>query len=171
MLVFSTLIFYAERKGPMMESDTFPTIPIGFWWSIITMTTVGYGDISPKSALGYCIGAICALCGVLLLALTIPVLSNNFALFYIHARTREQITARNKKENADTLAGKVANGKTGPYQNKLIESTRSLLVGCDSNSDESGMLMGSKLQEDTAVAIEDKPLSNSAASMTCETPM
>ena len=99
MLVFSTLIFYAERRCDFDShqelNDTthcggmFETIPVGFWWSIITMTTVGYGDVYPVSKMGRVVGAICAVCGVMLVALTIPVMSNNFALFYVHARTRE----------------------------------------------------------------------------------
>ena len=95
MLVFSTLIFYAERADiESMEPGDFDAIPKGFYWSIITMTTVGYGDLYPHTALGCVIGAMCALSGVLLVALTIPVISNNFALFYMHARTREQITSK-----------------------------------------------------------------------------
>jgi voltage-gated potassium channel Kch len=66
MLVFSTLIFYAERPGHLQEGGDFYAIPVGLWWSIITMTTVGYGDVYPKTALGCVIGAMCALSGVLL---------------------------------------------------------------------------------------------------------
>ena len=58
------------------------------------MTTVGYGDVFPESALGCAIGMLCAICGVILVALTIPVISNNFALFYLHARTRDSIVNR-----------------------------------------------------------------------------
>ncbi|CAH1774796.1 unnamed protein product [Owenia fusiformis] len=98
MLVFSTLIFYIE--GHLSESTangSFETIPLGFWWAIITMTTVGYGDVHPRSAFGYVIGALCALSGLLLVALTIPVISNNFALFYRHARTKSNLSARKSR--------------------------------------------------------------------------
>ena len=47
-LIFSTLIYFSE----MGQEDDFHNIPIGFWWSIVTMTTVGYGDKIPKSAWG-----------------------------------------------------------------------------------------------------------------------
>lgn len=96
MLVFSTVIFYAERPTAHYSRETgggrFQSIPTGFWYAIITMTTVGYGDVYPETALGRIVGALCALCGVLLVALTIPVISNNFALFYMHARNREEMT-------------------------------------------------------------------------------
>lgn len=88
MLIFASMIYYAERKDAVNPSDSFDTIPKGFWWALITMTTVGYGDIFPKEPLGYVIGSACAVSGVLLIALTIPVISNNFSLFYTHVRSR-----------------------------------------------------------------------------------
>lgn len=91
MLIFASMIYYAEREDVVNPSKTFATIPVGFWWAIITMTTVGYGDVFPKSSLGYLVGAGCAVCGVLMLALTIPVISNNFTLFYTHVRSRSEV--------------------------------------------------------------------------------
>ncbi|KAK3091276.1 hypothetical protein FSP39_018539 [Pinctada imbricata] len=88
MLVFASMIYYAERKSIFEPSDAFNTIPKGFWWALITMTTVGYGDIYPKSLTGYMVGAACAVSGVLMIALTIPVISNNFTLFYTHVRSK-----------------------------------------------------------------------------------
>ena len=89
MLVFATMIYYGERKDVVTPSDSFNTIPIGFWWAIITMTMVGYGDKYPITPIGYIIGTGCAVSGVLLFALTIPVISNNFTLFYTHERSRQ----------------------------------------------------------------------------------
>ena len=52
MVIFSTLIFYAEFNRP----EQFEDIPTGFWWAIVTMTTVGYGDVHPTTAYGYVVG-------------------------------------------------------------------------------------------------------------------
>lgn len=103
MLVFATMIYYAERKDAVNPSDQFTTIPIGFWWAIITMTTLGYGDIYPTTPIGYVVGTACAVSGVLLVALTFPVISNNFTLFYTHVRSRRSRTNPNSPEPAGSV--------------------------------------------------------------------
>ena len=162
MLIFSTLIFYAERPGPLSTagnstSSSFGTIPIGFYWSIVTMTTVGYGDLYPETALGCFIGALCALCGVLLVALTIPVISNNFALFYMHARTRDKITYKGKAkdEHEQILYDSRVKNKVGSNGAKCKGlDSKALLMSVDSNSttDESGIMLTAKAQEDGRAA-------------------
>ncbi|CAL8078827.1 unnamed protein product [Calicophoron daubneyi] len=87
ILVFSSTIYYVEidRKGSQIES-----IPDAFWWAVITMCTVGYGDKVPKGPLGKVVGSVCAVAGVLTLAIPVPIITENFNKFYAHktGRTR-----------------------------------------------------------------------------------
>ncbi|XP_013420580.1 potassium voltage-gated channel protein Shaw isoform X2 [Lingula anatina] len=85
MLICSTLMFYADNYNN--EKSDFKNIPLTLWWSIVTLTTVGYGEFVPSSGLGYIVGAISAFFGVLCLALTVPIIVNNFMLYYSHSRT------------------------------------------------------------------------------------
>ncbi|KAM9777389.1 voltage-gated potassium channel regulatory subunit KCNF1 [Neosynchiropus ocellatus] len=79
IFVFSALAYTMEQSHP----DTlFRSIPQSFWWAIITMTTVGYGDIYPKTTLGKCNAAVSFLCGVIAIALPIHPIINNFVVYY-----------------------------------------------------------------------------------------
>lgn len=80
MLFFASLIYYTDDR------ETFTSIPMACWWSIITMTTVGYGDMYPTTKWGYVVGSMTAICGVLVIGFTVPVLVNNFILYYQHTQ-------------------------------------------------------------------------------------
>jgi len=56
----------------------FPTIIEAFWWSIVTMTTVGFGDVRPRTPLGKMVGTMTMLSGILLIALPIAIIGRKF---------------------------------------------------------------------------------------------
>ena len=101
VLLYAVAIYYAK----FFVTDTFETIPSGYWWAIITLTTVGYGDMYPKSALGCVVGAMCALTGILATGLPVPIIANNFNLYYRLTSLKEAESwwkTRRSPNNSDT---------------------------------------------------------------------
>ncbi|OCT87455.1 potassium voltage-gated channel subfamily C member 2 isoform X3 [Xenopus laevis] len=103
VLIFATMIYYAERIGaspsdPSGSKHTqFKNIPIGFWWAVVTMTTLGYGDMYPQTWSGMLVGALCALAGVLTIAMPVPVIVNNFGMYYSLAMAKQKLPRKRKK--------------------------------------------------------------------------
>lgn len=97
VFLFSALGYTMEQNHP----DTlFTSIPQSFWWAVITMTTVGYGDVYPKTTLGRCNAAISFLCGVIAIALPIHPIINNFVLFY----NKQQVLETAAKHEIELMA-------------------------------------------------------------------
>ena len=93
--LFASLEWFVEEKDaenafvsvrrPSTSCATCITIikiPHSLWWAIITMTTVGYGDMTPRSPMGKLIGFMCALVGLLCIALPIPGFISKFQMLY-----------------------------------------------------------------------------------------
>ncbi|ESO01056.1 hypothetical protein HELRODRAFT_122109, partial [Helobdella robusta] len=96
IVIFASLVYYAERIQYNPDNN-FTSIPVGLWWAIVTMTTVGYGDMTPKTYLGMFVGSLCALTGVLTIALPVPVIVSNFALFYSHTQARAKLPKKRRR--------------------------------------------------------------------------
>jgi len=76
-LFFSSAMMYVAENTA--QPDKFKSIPETMWWSLITLTTVGYGDVSPVTPLGKIIGASTAIMGVCVVALLTGIVANAFA--------------------------------------------------------------------------------------------
>ncbi|XP_053372767.1 potassium voltage-gated channel protein Shaw-like [Mercenaria mercenaria] len=85
MTFFASCMFVAE------EREDFQSIPAGWYWALVTMTTVGYGDIAPKTAVGRVMACLCAFSGIILLALTVPIFANNFLTLYQFATSEKAV--------------------------------------------------------------------------------
>jgi voltage-gated potassium channel Kch len=71
-------------------------IPQAIWWAIITITTVGYGDLVPISFPGKIIGAFALVFGVLLLSLPVAIIGNKFQEIYLSNQKEETQSNREK---------------------------------------------------------------------------
>ena len=76
LLAGATALHWAEGR---VQPDAFGSIPRAMWWSIITLTTVGYGDVSPVTPLGKILAALVALGGIGLVAMPTGIIAAAFS--------------------------------------------------------------------------------------------
>ncbi|XP_066277183.1 potassium voltage-gated channel subfamily A member 3-like [Branchiostoma lanceolatum] len=79
MVLFGTFVYFADLETPNTDFDS---VPATFWWAVITMTTVGYGDEHPRSPLGKLAGGVCVLSGIMFLLVPVPGIVANFNRLY-----------------------------------------------------------------------------------------
>ena len=75
MLIASTGIYMFEKDT---QPDKFGSIPEAMWWAIATLTTIGYGDVTPVTGMGKFFGAIIAIIGIGVVALPSGILASGF---------------------------------------------------------------------------------------------
>jgi voltage-gated potassium channel len=93
ILILSTLMFYAENS---VQPEKFSSIPATMYWAMVTLSTIGYGDITPMTEIGKFLTMITAVLGVALYSLPTAILG---AAFYAEAQSKEakKIVALQKK--------------------------------------------------------------------------
>jgi voltage-gated potassium channel len=76
LIVASITMYFAEHEA---QPEMFSSIPAAMWWGVVTLTTVGYGDIYPVTPLGKLFGSVIALVGIGFFALPAGLLAAGFA--------------------------------------------------------------------------------------------
>lgn len=114
MVFAATGIYYLERH---VQPDEFSSIPASLWWALVTLTTVGYGDVVPVTAMGKVFGGIITLLGVGLYALPAGILSSSFTaqMQMRRDRFREQVQVA------------ILDGKLTDHEVAHLEKIRELL--------------------------------------------
>ncbi len=75
VLIAASLAYIAERSA---QPEAFGSIPAAVWWALETVTTVGYGDVIPKTLPGRIIGGITMMTGILMIALPVAIIGSSF---------------------------------------------------------------------------------------------
>lgn len=108
IIIFATIMYYAEKK---VADTRFTSIPAAFWYTIVTMTTLGYGDMVPATIMGKIVGGVCSLSGVLVIALPVPVIVSNFSRIYHQNQRADKRRAQKKARLARIRIVKNASGQ------------------------------------------------------------
>jgi len=99
IVLFSSIVYFAERgeydadlqvyiRWETGKESPFSSIPQAMWWCIVTMTTIGYGDLAPVTPVGKSVASLLMVMSILMLALPIAVIGANFQSLW--AKEREQ---------------------------------------------------------------------------------
>ncbi|XP_051746029.1 potassium voltage-gated channel subfamily D member 2 isoform X1 [Ctenopharyngodon idella] len=133
IIIFATVMFYAEKGS---SASKFTSIPAAFWYTIVTMTTLGYGDMVPKTIMGKIFGSICSLSGVLVIALPVPVIVSNFSRIYHQSQRAEKRRAQKK-----TRLARIRAAKSGGANAYLQYKRNGMLADVEEASKEAGQAL------------------------------
>eukprot|EP00743_Colponemidia_sp_Colp-15_P004986 GILK01005372.1.p1 GENE.GILK01005372.1~~GILK01005372.1.p1 ORF type:complete len:421 (-),score=59.44 GILK01005372.1:224-1435(-) len=116
-ILFSSLMYYVERgtwdsmRNEYVrdngDSSPFFSIPATMWYTMVTMTTVGYGDMFPVTVAGKIIGTVTMIAGIVVLALPIAILGSNFQDLWNENRRKEQEKNAHEQAQAAGMDGSI----------------------------------------------------------------
>ena len=113
-IIAATCIYYIEHAA---QPDVFSSIPASLWWALVTLTTVGYGDAVPITALGKIFGGLITIMGICFYALPAGILSSSY--------TSQMQLKRNRFKN--TVRSVLDDGKLSEHDVHHLEHVRALL--------------------------------------------
>lgn len=89
LVVSASLMYYVEGEA---QPEEFSSIPATIWWSVVTLTTVGYGDVYPVTVAGKLVAGVISILGIGMVALPAGIISAGFV---------EEITSRPSELHCD----------------------------------------------------------------------
>ncbi|XP_020908073.1 potassium voltage-gated channel subfamily A member 10 [Exaiptasia diaphana] len=117
VVVTSSLLYYAELGH---ARTYFTSVPETFWFSLQTITTIGYGDMVPLTPLGKLLSAVCAIFGAITLALPVLTFVSNFNKLY-YRNMEESISFQKpsdeKRPSLETESVVISNFETSKSNN------------------------------------------------------
>ena len=81
-LVMASLMYLAERQ---VQPDKLGTVPDAMWWAVVTLGTIGYGDVVPVTPLGKLIASVTIFFGLVMIALPVGIIATAFSE-HVHRR-------------------------------------------------------------------------------------
>ncbi|MGH0159254.1 UNVERIFIED_CONTAM: hypothetical protein FKN15_045753 [Acipenser sinensis] len=93
--LYSPLVFLAESE--MTKGQDFTSIPASYWWAIISMTTVGYGDMVPRSIPGQVVALSSILSGILIMAFPATSIFHMFSTSYMDLKVEQERLLKEEK--------------------------------------------------------------------------
>ena len=99
-IVTATLVVVVGAGALMrvLDSHEFPNIGVGMWWALQTVTTIGYGDVTPKNVIGRIVASFVILEGIAFLAIVTAAITSTFvtraARAYEAAHEKEELSDR-----------------------------------------------------------------------------
>jgi voltage-gated potassium channel len=83
LALFLIVLFLASATMHVLEREgqpaAFGTMPAALWWAVVTLSTTGYGDEVPRTALGHLLGSVVMICGIATFGLWTGILATGFA--------------------------------------------------------------------------------------------
>lgn len=114
LVFFSTVMYFVEGSYCYYDNTTrvwrylkdesesqFQSIIQTFWWNIVSVTTTGYGDVTPKTGWGKVVASAALVTGVIFIAFPIAIFGTNFSAMYAKAKKKELEALEGKDDSSD----------------------------------------------------------------------
>ncbi|KAJ3434834.1 voltage-gated potassium channel [Anaeramoeba flamelloides] len=111
IIVFSSVIYFCELSGQTLDKERnvwvrdidgsdspFQSIPHSFWWSVVTLSTVGYGDAYPVTNIGKLFAGLFSVLSIIILSFPITIFTMNMAWSYEEILLRKEQEVKEKEE-------------------------------------------------------------------------